>query len=68
MTLITLIVTLAVVGLLLYLVNNYIPMAGPIKGILNIVVIIGVSVWLLQGLGIIGPIDDMRVSDIRIGR
>ena len=43
------IVVLIVVGVLLWLVNTYIPMAGSIKSILNAVVIIVVVLWLLQG-------------------
>ena len=47
-----LIITLIVVGVLLWLVNNYIPMDGKIKQILNIIVIIGVVLWLLRAFGI----------------
>lgn len=51
--LINLIVTLIVVGLLLWLVNNYIPMDSKIKSILNIVVVIAVILWLLRMFGIL---------------
>lgn len=51
---INLIVTLIVVGVLLWLVNNYIPMDGKIKQILNIVVVVGVVIWLLRAFGILG--------------
>jgi hypothetical protein len=51
---INLIVTLIVVGLLLWLVNNYIPMDGKIKQILNIVVVIATVIWLLRVFGILG--------------
>lgn len=54
--LINLIVTLIVVGLLLWLVNNYIPMDSKIKSILNIVVIIAVVIWLLRMFGVLGAL------------
>jgi len=53
MSLIYIIVVLVVVGFLLYLVNRYVPMASPIKTILNVVVIIAVILWLLSVFGII---------------
>jgi hypothetical protein len=52
--LVNLIITLIVVGLLLWLVNNYIPMDGNIKTILNVVVIIAVIIWLLRLFGVLG--------------
>lgn len=48
MPLITIVVVLIVVGVLLWLVNSYIPMDGKIKQILNVVVIIAVVLWLLS--------------------
>jgi len=54
MPLINLIVVLVIVGVILFLVNNYIPMDAKIKSILNIVVVIGVILWLLQAFGILG--------------
>jgi hypothetical protein len=54
---------LIVVGVLLWLVNTYIPMDGKIKNILNIVVVIAVVIWLLQAFGLLG-----ELSSIRIGR
>ena len=53
MSLLTVIVVLLVVGLCLWLINNYFPMDRKIKSILNIVVVIVVIVWLLQAFGII---------------
>jgi low temperature requirement protein LtrA len=52
MDLISLIVTLIVVGVLLWLVNTYIPMDRKIKQILNAVVVVAVVVWLLNVLGL----------------
>jgi hypothetical protein len=47
------VIVLIVVGVLLWLVNNYIPMDGKIKSILNIVVVIVVILWLLRAFGIL---------------
>ena len=65
MSLITLVLTLIVVGVLLWLVNTYIPMDGKIKKILNIVVVICVVVWLLYAFGILGRGGDIRLPQIR---
>jgi len=48
MSLITLIIVLVVIGVLMWLVNTYIPMDGKIKQILNVVVVIAVVLWLLS--------------------
>jgi hypothetical protein len=62
MSLLSLIVVLIVVGVLLWLVNNYIPMDAKIKSILNIVVVILVVLWLLQAFGLLGAIGGIRVG------
>ena len=62
MPLINLVVILVVVGVLLWLINNYVPMDGKIKKILNIVVVIGVVIWLLQALGMMGSISAIHVG------
>ena len=62
MDLISLIVTLIVVGVLLWLVNSYIPMDGKIKRILNIVVVVAVVVWLLNVMGLMDSIRGVRVG------
>jgi hypothetical protein len=62
MSLITIIIVLVIVGVLLWLINTYIPMAGSIKTILNIVVIICVIVWLLSAFGIINGIPGIRLK------
>ncbi|MDP2355428.1 MAG: Thivi_2564 family membrane protein, partial [Beijerinckiaceae bacterium] len=51
MPLVNLVITLIVVGVLLWLVNTYIPMDHKIKRILNVVVVIAVVLWLLQAFG-----------------
>ena len=65
MSLISLVLTLIVVGVLLWLVNTYVPMDAKIKKILNIVVVICVIVWLLYAFGILGRAGDMRVPQMR---
>jgi hypothetical protein len=62
MPLINLVVVLIVVGVLLWLVNSYIPMDSKIKQILNIVVVIVVVIWLLQVFGVIGSLGNIRVG------
>ncbi|MDT8410128.1 MAG: Thivi_2564 family membrane protein [Wenzhouxiangellaceae bacterium] len=62
MPLINLVITLVVVGVLLWLINSYIPMQPTIKKILNVVVIIVVILWLLSVFGIIGSMSGMHVG------
>jgi hypothetical protein len=62
MPLINLVVILIVVGVLLWLVNTYIPMDAKIKQILNIVVVIVVVLWLLQVFGVLGDIRSFRIG------
>jgi len=62
MSLVSLVVTLIVVGVLLWLVNNYIPMDSKIKRILNIVVVVAVVVWLLNLLGLMDSLRGIRVG------
>jgi len=59
---ISLIVTLIVVGVLLWLVNTYIPMDEKIKNIMNVLVVIVVVLWLLQSFGLIGSVHAVRVN------
>jgi hypothetical protein len=60
--LVNVVVTLLVVGVLLWLINTYIPMDAKIKQILNIVVVISVVIWLLQAFGLIGNIRNVRIG------
>lgn len=62
MDLISLIVTLIVIGVLLWLVNTYIPMDRQIKRILNGVVVIAVVLWLLNVMGLLDSIRGVRVG------
>jgi hypothetical protein len=61
----SLIITLIVVGVLLWLVNTYIPMDSKIKQILNAVVVICVVVWLLSAFGVIGHSGDIQVPQLK---
>jgi DMSO reductase anchor subunit len=62
MSLISVLITLVVVGVLLWLVNTYIPMDGKIKKVLNVVVVIVVVLWLLSAFGVLGSMDHMRIG------
>lgn len=61
MPLITLLVVLIVVGVLLWLVNSFIPMDRKIKSILNAVVVICVILWLLSAFGILQQFSGIQV-------
>lgn len=65
MSLISLVLTLIVVGVLLWLINTYIPMDGKIRKILNIVVVVAVVLWLLSAFGILGPGGGIRVPRLQ---
>ncbi len=65
MPLISLIITLVVIGVLLWLINTYIPMDGKIRKLLNVVVVICVVVWLLYAFGILDRSGDIRVPQVR---
>ena len=65
MSLISVVITLVVVGVLLWLINTYIPMDGKIKQIINIVVVICVILWLLSVFGVFGHAGDIRVPQVR---
>ncbi len=55
MPLISLILTLAVVGFLLWLIITYIPMPAPFKNVIVVIVVIVLVLWLLQVFGVVGP-------------
>jgi predicted membrane protein len=56
-SLLSLILTIVVVGVVLWLINTYVPMQSTVKNILNIVVVIVLIVWLLNAFGLIGPLN-----------
>jgi len=65
MTLVSIVVVLVVVGLMMWLINTYIPMAAAIKSVLNVVVFIVVAIWLLQGFGLMGNIPGVHIPALR---
>lgn len=62
MPLLQVVLVLVVVGVLLWLVNTYIPMAGSIKSILNAVVVVVVVIWLLNVFGLMDNLTRLRVG------
>ncbi len=61
MDLLHIVIVLVVVGVILGLINRFIPMASNIKSILNGVVVIFVVIWLLQVFGILGSIHSLNI-------
>lgn len=64
MPIITIAIVLIIIGFALWVVNTYIPMAGSIKTILNLVVVICVVVWLLSVFGLIPPIRGLLTTHV----
>jgi hypothetical protein len=62
MPLLPVLLTLIVVGVLLWIVNTFIPMAASIKSILNALVVILVVVWLLNAFGLLNSIQNFRIG------
>jgi hypothetical protein len=65
MTLLNIAVVLVVVGVILWLINTYIPMAGSMKSLLNVAAFVVMLVWLLQGFGVIGAIPGVHIPALR---
>jgi hypothetical protein len=53
MPILTIIIVLVVFGLVLYLIENYVPMSPPIKTVIRVVVILALCIWLLNAFGIV---------------
>jgi len=62
MPLIHVVIVLVVVGVILWLINTYLPMDAKIKSILNIVVVIVVVLWLLRAFGVMGSLSEFRIG------
>jgi hypothetical protein len=62
MPIVEVVIVLIIVGVLLWLINTYIPMASAVKSLLNIVVVLALIVWLLQVFGIWGSIMHGRMG------
>ncbi len=65
MSLITLVIVLIVVGILLWLMETYVPMNATIKRIIEAIVIIVVVLWLLDVFGILGAAQSVKVVPLR---
>ena len=61
MPVLTILIVLIVVGVLLWLVNSYIPMDRKIKNILNAVVVIVVVIWLLKAFGLLNSLKGLHI-------
>jgi hypothetical protein len=66
MSLISVLITLIIVGVALWLVNSYIPMDEKIKKILNVVVVVLVILWLLSAFGILGSMSNMHIGAVHM--
>lgn len=62
MSLLTLVTVIVLVGVLLWAVKSFIPMDAKIRTILNFVVVVVLALWLLQGSGVLGSLNDIRVG------
>ena len=62
MPLLNIVVVLIVIGVALWLINSYIPMASAIKAILNVVVVVGVGIWLLKAVGLWASVTNYRFT------
>ncbi|HWB98807.1 MAG TPA: Thivi_2564 family membrane protein [Bryobacteraceae bacterium] len=61
MPLIQIVLVLIVVGMALWVINNYIPMAASIKTILNVVVVVAVCIWVLKAVGLWSDVVNYRI-------
>jgi hypothetical protein len=61
MPILTVVIVLVVAGVILWLVNNYIPMQRTIKNLLNIVVVIALVIWLLNIFGVLSNLQHIRI-------
>lgn len=61
MTLIDIVLVFVVIGLVMWIINAYIPMAAGIKSLLNVVVFVVVLIWVLRVFGLVGEIPGVHV-------
>jgi hypothetical protein len=62
MSILTIIIVIVIVGVILWAINNFVPMDGKIRTILNAVVVILLIVWLLQAFGVLGSLGRVRIG------
>jgi hypothetical protein len=65
MTLANLVLILVIAGLIMWLINSYVPMAAAIKSLLNVVVFVVLLIWVLQVLGIVGGITKIHLPALK---
>jgi hypothetical protein len=63
MSLISIVLVLIVAGVIMWLINAYIPMQGTIKSLLNAVVVIVLVIWLLQAFGVLGELGRIQIGE-----
>ncbi len=61
MTLIDIVLVFVVIGLVMWLINAFVPMTAGLKSLLNVVVFVVVLIWVLQVFGLVGPIPGVRI-------
>jgi hypothetical protein len=66
MSLVSLLIPLVIIGLVLWIINTYIPMDGKIKKILNVVVVIVTILWLSGAFGIFGTHSYLHIGDLHM--
>ena len=64
MTLIDIVLVFVIIGLVMWLINAYIPMAGGIKSLLNVVVFLVVLIWVLRVFGMVGDIPGVHIPKL----
>jgi hypothetical protein len=64
MTLVNIVLILVVIGLVLWLIDTYIPMAGGIKSLINVLVFVVVLIWLLQIFGVVGNLPGVHIPHL----
>jgi hypothetical protein len=65
MSIVSVVIVLCVVGLLLWLVTTYLPLAPPFRSIITAVVVIATVLWLLSITGVLGSLTGARMPRIR---
>jgi hypothetical protein len=64
MPLVNIVLIIVLVGLVMWLINTYIPMAAGIKSLLNIVVFVVVLIWVLRIFGLVTDIPGLHIPKL----
>jgi hypothetical protein len=64
MPLVNIVLIIVAVGLVMWLINTYIPMAAAIKSLLNVVVFVVVLIWILRIFGVVGEIPGVHIPKL----